>query len=577
MIEIAIVNSCLLWQVVSAADLTTEPKVWSQYDSNGVSECGSDLNHAILCSDDQLQLEACYCLYYDHTLNTTIAGSCMGTCYSVTFDYYHHLQRFPVRNASEFNSAMCGVNTSYVQTNREGRFCGKCKEGYGLAAYSYHYTTCVPCSEYSYKNWLRYFTVAFLPLTVHFLLVVLFRVSATSSRLNGPVFMIQCICSPIQLRLLDGFLYALDRGHTYTKYKGSSTFANILTGLASLVNLDFFRTLYPYSCLHPSLNRLHIISLDFAVALYPFLLIFLTYLLVVMYDKDFRIVVWAWKPFKWCLRHYHSKFDTRSSLVEAFASFLLLSNVKLLSVCFDLLVFTQAYHSSGEPLKGKFYYYDASLDYFGPEHLPFAILALCVGFLFVILPFTLLLVYPCPCFQKCLNFSGYTCRTLHVFMDAFQGSYKTAPRDLRFFSAYYLLLRFVIMCVAGMVESPSSLYLCAYIMITAAIIFAVFRPYKTNTHNIMDVVCLLLVGLMAVGVAFIVFGKLDHLLRRAANVLLGCTILCVVLLAAAAFFGKVLCKLFCFGVKWFVKKVRPARGGEDLSSFVASLKRPGRL
>ena len=530
MIEIAIVNSCLLWQVVLAADLT-EPKVWSRYNTNGVSKCGSTLNRAILCSHDQLQLEACYCLYYDHTLNTTIAGNCLPTCF---FSNYHPLQRLPVQNASEFNSAVCGVNTSYVETNREGRFCGKCKEGYGLAAYSYHYTTCVPCSEYSYKNWLRYFTVAFVPLTLYYLLVVLFRVSVTSSRLNGPVFMIQSISHSIVLRLLDGYIYALDRGHTRTKFNSFiSTFGNFVISLMSIVNLDFFRTLYPYSCLHPSLNILHIVSLDFVVALYPFLLIFLTYLLVVMYDNDFHIVVWAWKPFKWCLRRYHSKFDTRSSLVEAFASFLLLSNVKLLSVCFDLLVFTQAYSSSGKPLKGKFYYYDASLDYFGPEHLPFAILALCVGFLFVVLPFTLLLVYPCPCFQKCLNFSGCTCRTLHVFMDAFQGSYKTQPRDLRYFSAYYLLLRFVIICASGMVVIPFSLYLGAYIMITAAITFAVFRPYKTNAHNIMDVVCLLLVALITVGVAYEVsVSRLDHLLGKIMNVLLG-TLRCTVCAASS--------------------------------------------
>ena len=52
---------------------------------------------------------------------------------------------------------------------------------------------------------------------------------------------------------------------------------------------------YPYFCLHPDLNILHVISLDFAVALYPFVLILLTYLLIRVYDSNYRLVVWAWK------------------------------------------------------------------------------------------------------------------------------------------------------------------------------------------------------------------------------------------------------------------------------------------
>ena len=97
----------------------------------------------------------------------------------------------------------------------------------------------------------------------------------------------------------------------------------------------------------------------------------------------------------------------------------------------------------GTEIKKKFLYYDANIEYFGHDHLPFAVLALLIGFIFVFLPFLLLVLYPCRCFQRFLNCLGLRCQTLHIFMDAFQGIYKIEPYDLKYFSALYFLLRFL--------------------------------------------------------------------------------------------------------------------------------------
>ncbi len=91
-------------------------------------------------------------MYYDEDNNETILGNCMQTCFLIHLTY-------SIKNASLFNNDVCN---KYKNTNREGRFCGRCKEGYGLAAYSYHYTTCIPCTDYGYENWIKYFTVALL-------------------------------------------------------------------------------------------------------------------------------------------------------------------------------------------------------------------------------------------------------------------------------------------------------------------------------------------------------------------------------------------------------------------------------
>ena len=170
------------------------------------------------------------------------------------------------------------------------------------------------------------------------------------------------------------------------------------------------------------------------ITLYPF---FITYILLTLYDKNLKL---AWKPFKSLLRCYQRQWNIRTSLVETFVTFILLSSTKILSVSFDLLAFTIA---MGTEIKKKFLYYDANIEYFGCDHLPFAVLALLIGFIFVFLPFLLLVLYPCRCFQRFLNCLGLRCQTLHIFMDTFQGIYKIEPYDLKYFSALHFLLRFL--------------------------------------------------------------------------------------------------------------------------------------
>ncbi len=128
---------------------------------------------AVRCSDDAntLQVQPCYCMFYEVSENRTLAGNCMPTCYTIGISrYYQSLTRYSVQNGSLFNEDMCSSLIA-VDTHREGRFCGRCKKDYGLAVYSYHYTSCTPCKDYSYKNWLRYFAVSLLPLTALYFIV----------------------------------------------------------------------------------------------------------------------------------------------------------------------------------------------------------------------------------------------------------------------------------------------------------------------------------------------------------------------------------------------------------------------
>ena len=65
-------------------------------------------------------------------------------------------------------------------------------------------------------------------------------------------------------------------------------------------NLDFFRYVYQPFCLHPNMTTLQMISLDYAIAMYPLLLIFLTYAFVKIHDR-FTIFQLVRKPVAWLM------------------------------------------------------------------------------------------------------------------------------------------------------------------------------------------------------------------------------------------------------------------------------------
>ena len=77
---------------------------------------------------------------------------------------------------------------------------------------------------------------------------VILRISVSSSHLNGIVFALQCLVSPFMQRIFDGWFNA-------TCSPSFSCIRNInlkiLFSIFGVVNLDFFRGVYPNFCLHP--------------------------------------------------------------------------------------------------------------------------------------------------------------------------------------------------------------------------------------------------------------------------------------------------------------------------------------
>ena len=425
----------------------------------------------IYCYDGQyyVELPKCFCMTYTTSYSF---GSCQYSCIKERSGLYYTVR---TDNESYVNHMMCGTY------GREGQMCGQCKPGYAPPVYSYS-LSCVNCTT---SNWGKYTAVSLLPLTAFFAFVVTFRISATSPVLHGYVMFVQIVFCPPIMRLI----YSVNLDKKY------ALGVDISMSVVGIWNLDFFRVWYTTFCFHPHTNTLQVLALDYLIAVYPLLLIGLSYLLVLLYDHNVRLVVFICKPFVFFFIRFRRQWNIRTSLVDAFATFLLLSYIKILSVSVDLLMPLVVYHQNGTPLTQLYLFNQGDVAYFSSQHLPYACLALFFLLTFTLLPMALLFLYPCSCFQVCLNRTGLSCQSLHIFMDSFQGHLKNGTngtRDFRSFSAIHLLFRVVVYISLMFAYQVGSYASTSIIVLCFTAITALAQPYKRQTHNFIEVFCLVM-------------------------------------------------------------------------------------
>jgi hypothetical protein len=254
------------------------------------------------------------------------------------------------------------------------------------------------------------------------------------------------------------------------------------------LNLDFLRSFDLGICLGTDI--LQTLALELAVGVYPLLLLLLTYLLIRLYDRSFKPIVMIWKPFQAVLRCTKRKIKTKTTLIDAFCTFFLLTNAKLLSSCIDLLVPVTVYelNSTGQLGSSWRIYNNATIHYFGRQHLPYATLAAVVLLFLVLLPVLLLMLYPFRWFQNLLNRFPVRWYILHTFMDSFQGCYKdgTEPgtRDYRWCASVPFIARYLLFFVG--IATFNSLFFpfASMILVITITLYVTLQPFKANRSQL---------------------------------------------------------------------------------------------
>ena len=217
----------------------------------------------------------CNCITYNEDIRALEIGRCMYNCYEQqNINYFNFHQTCP--NGMRY----------YVEGSTETERSVECKDGFYTPAYSYD-LTCIKCNSNA-SNWLKFVLIAFLPLTIFYFAVVIFKINVHSTYLQGYVLYSQSVTTILLARNL---VMISKQGSLWLKYIIYS-----MGTFYSIWNLDFFRFFSSDICLQT--GSLATISLELVVAMYPVLLILITYGLILMYDRKVYVIVAAWKPFK---------------------------------------------------------------------------------------------------------------------------------------------------------------------------------------------------------------------------------------------------------------------------------------
>ena len=419
------------------------------------------------------------CITYSNTSSVqdiVVIGDCPYIPLRDPNYHYGFLKKLP-QNVSDLDTVMCD------SFNRQGMLCSSCKPGYGIAVYSLGYP-CAKCDA-NHLSLFFYIILETIPITILYIIVIVFRLRATVPPLVGLVFFSNTVINTVRFRV--SVHTSLTFSTTYSIRVAWKTFIF----LSGIWNLDFFRGLVHPFCINDSLTNIDAVMLEYVSAFSPLVLVLITFIAIELHGYNVRPVVFLWKPFHRCFARFRKTWDIRYSIVNAFSTFLLLSYFKILTTSFRLLYQTSIY-SVNETIISTGLHMDPTVQAFGSGvQSAISVTALFVIVVFSVAPLLLLLLYPTKPFQIMLR--RCTCRAkhaIHLFVDTYQGCLKdgsNGTRDYRSVSALYLILRFSLLCIyirdTEILRTGSSIIIFGLVFIVISIFMISLKPYKSDLAN----------------------------------------------------------------------------------------------
>ena len=473
----------------SQIENTDDCPTWHVFDRK-MNECKChDLKEVVKCNEmtKTVSIVYGYCMTFDNDTKVTQVGKCFYTLFSqLNSSFFTVLPS----NPSKLNQFICSP------WHREGNLCSQCEEPYGLSVANL-YTKCVKCSLREGVGWLLFFILELVPVTILFAVVISFRVSIARPPMNAFV-----LYSQLSLAII--YVNAARFQTPFLSDPASQTFIhlrNIILPILGIWNLGLFNLIEQPTrfCVDARLNHQQFYFLTCATSVHVLLLIVITFILIELHARNCRLIVWLWRPFLKRFIRFTRAWNSRLTVVDTFATFLLLSYCRLVTFSYFIYAFQRIYTMDTTLSSRKVLLYDPNVDYFGRDHLPYVVINLIILLLFVCIPATILALYQTRLFQKCLHLIRFRCLSLQIFVELFQGCYKdgtSGTRDLRFTASLYLFLRLGLLfsyVVCGFSDFVNCDTVTFLTVILAALLFiVVVQPYKNKLMTKADAVLLLL-------------------------------------------------------------------------------------
>ena len=350
---------------------------------------------------------------------------------------------------------------------REGRLCGKCKNGYSVFYHRANFG-CGKNSCLCWLGWLFFLLSEVVPVTLTFVAIMGTGGALSSGPTNGLIFYAQVV-----------LLLRLSGEEYFDLQQVIITLQDILSLFYGAFNLDFFVHEKLSFCLWKKADYFGILWVNYLIRLYSLVLVGVT-IAVLKYSHKLYSAA----------KSLGIRFPSiNKSAIHGITAFLVLTYSKNVTLSLTLLRPGYIYNASRNY---SVVFYKGVSMYNDHQFIPLVVVA-CLSLFFVaVIPTLLLILYPLH--YKVLSLAGCS-ESKHVkkltspleklkpLFDSFQSTFKD---NLRFFSGLYFLYRFLI-AMAFVLNTPSTFYIVIEcILAVILIIHSVFQPHKRNLHNIVD-------------------------------------------------------------------------------------------
>ena len=274
---------CVLGQDESPCPL------WYRYNiSTAKCECANNLDGALLCRDPgRAYLRIDFCITLDNNTNMLIAAKCHRGHYN-SHNMINGIYGLLPNDTSLIMESQCTPN------NRKGYLCSKCADGYGVAVTSLT-PNCVPCTLSVVPAILLYLLIELLPITIFFMVIVIFRINISAGPLLG--YFIYCQAYTFTTNQLFEVCYSI-LNHSHTLGKVLLHISYFLAGIWALCPVNIL----PPICISHRISTMDAIVMKYIRVFYPLVVTLFTYFLIELHARNFKLVVYLWRPVQACLR-----------------------------------------------------------------------------------------------------------------------------------------------------------------------------------------------------------------------------------------------------------------------------------
>ena len=428
----------------------------NQMEYVGIKKCDDKLSQANLTRG----YWAGYYVDENMTKSFRVSNCPHGYC---SHEYVHDTTEISLPySEEEINDAVCSEN-------RRGLICASCKNGSSVFFRTQNSFVC-ESEKHCHLGILFYVLSQIIPVTVLFVVVILFNIQLTNGTLNGFILYAQ---------IFD--VLSLNSNDFITFPNATTILLQVLNFIISTFNLQFFNAPPTLSfCLFRGANSLDIIAFDYITVVYSLLLILFTILVT-----NLRCNCRVYKLLN------RSKIRLSHSIVHGLSGFLIMCYARTTTLNLRLLTPTWLFGKGRRNLEMVVYYY-GEMPFFGSSHLKYAIPALFAFISITILPPVLLLVYPL-CYKVLALMKLEETRVIRVLcqviplerfkplFDSFQGAFKD---NHRYFAGLYFIYRLVPLVLYVFTSNKISFFFYFEIQLILMLgLHAFIQPYKESRHN----------------------------------------------------------------------------------------------